>query len=127
MAQVPHGSTSGPLHFLGDKRANLKTEVIRKQSTPNFPKNKHFLPPDPHMFVYVLGGKKFLFFGKFGVLCFLVSFVLRLALFPYHRRFLFYINDLLNSPENCIDYFFVDDTNLIYRNKSLSEISHVMD
>ena len=28
----------------------------------------------------------FFFFGKFGVLCFLISFVLRISLFPYHRR-----------------------------------------
>ena len=40
---------------------NLKTEVRRKQSTPNSPKNKHFLRRDTHMF-----------FGKFGVLCFLM-------------------------------------------------------
>ena len=26
--------------------------VSRKQSTPNFPKNKHFLPPDTHIFSY---------------------------------------------------------------------------
>ena len=32
------------------KRANLKTGVTRKQSTPNFPKNEHFLPPDKHKF-----------------------------------------------------------------------------
>ena len=30
------------------KRANLKTGVSRKQSTPNFPKNEYFLPPDTH-------------------------------------------------------------------------------
>ena len=29
------------------KRVNLKTDASRKQSTPNFPKNKHFLPPPP--------------------------------------------------------------------------------
>ena len=28
--------------------ANLKTVFPKKQSTPNFPKNKHFLPPDAH-------------------------------------------------------------------------------
>ena len=28
---------------LKGERANLKTEVKRKQSTPNFPKNEHFL------------------------------------------------------------------------------------
>ena len=32
------------------------------------------------------GGKKYSFFGKFGVLCFLVTFILRFALLPYHRR-----------------------------------------
>ena len=53
------------------KRANLKTGVSRKQSTPKFLKNKHFLPPDTHTYVFVLGGKKCLFYGNFGVLCFL--------------------------------------------------------
>ena len=28
---------------------NLKTGVSRKQSTPNFPKKEHFLPPDTHI------------------------------------------------------------------------------
>ena len=39
-----------------------------------------------HMYLCVSGGNKFLFFGKFGVLCFLVTSVLRFALFPYHRQ-----------------------------------------
>ena len=34
------------------KRTNLKTVVSRKQSTPNFPKNEHFLPPDTHTCAY---------------------------------------------------------------------------
>ena len=34
----------------------------------------------------VSGGKKFLFFGKFGWLCFLVTFILRFALLSYYRR-----------------------------------------
>ena len=34
------------------KRTNHKTDVTRKQSTPNFPKNKHFLPP--YLFCYFL-------------------------------------------------------------------------
>ena len=76
-----------------DKRANLKTKVTRKQSTPNFPKNEHYT------YVCVSGGKKCLFFKKIGVLCFLVTSVLRfallsltqppitpVALFPYHRQ-----------------------------------------
>ena len=34
-------------------RQYLKTGVSRKQSTPNFPKNEHFLPPDTHGVRYV--------------------------------------------------------------------------
>ena len=64
------------------KRANVKTEVTRKQCTPNFPKNKYFSPPDE---IYS-GGKKCSFFGKFGVHCFLVTSVLGFALLLYYRR-----------------------------------------
>ena len=66
--------------------ATLKTGVSRKQSTPNFPnfpKNRHFLPPG---YVCVSEGKKCPFFGKFDVLCFLETPVLRFALLPYYRR-----------------------------------------
>ena len=62
------------------------------QSTPHFPKNKHFLPPDTHTNMCVSGGKKCLFFGKFGVLCFLETSILRFALLPYYRRFLIHCN-----------------------------------
>ena len=47
---------------------NLKTGVSRKQSTPNFPKNEHFLCASE--------GKK----------CFLETTVLRFALLPYYQR-----------------------------------------
>ena len=62
--------------------------VSRKQSTPNFPKNEHFLPPHTHRYVCVSGGKKCSFFrkfGKFGVLFFLEKPVLRFALLPYYQ------------------------------------------
>ena len=77
-------------HFLpfdAHTYVNLKTGVSREQSLPNFPKNEHFLHPDTHTFVCVSGGKKCSFFGKFGVLCFLETPVLRFALLPYYRRF----------------------------------------
>ena len=45
--------------------------VSRKQSKLNFQKNEHFLPADKGTYVCVSGSKKCLFFGKFGVLCFL--------------------------------------------------------
>ena len=56
--------------IVGNKaqRANLKTDISRKQSTANFPKNEHSLPPEMHMYMCVSVGKKCSFFGKFGVL-----------------------------------------------------------
>ena len=45
-----------------------------------------FLPPDTHMYVCVSGVKKCWFFGKFGVLRFHVTSVLRFALLFYYRR-----------------------------------------
>ena len=54
------------------------------QEIQNFRKtNISFLPPD----VCVSEGKKCLLFGKFGVLCFLETPVLRFALLPYYRRY----------------------------------------
>ena len=58
--------------------ANLETGVARKQSMLNFPKNEYFLPLDKHTLrnegVRNIRG---VFFGKFGMLCFLVTAVLR--------------------------------------------------
>ena len=51
-----------------------------------FLKNEHFLLPDTHTHVCISGGKKWLFFGKFYVLFFLETPVLRFALLPYYRR-----------------------------------------
>ena len=61
-----NGLNSGFYQFFGNKAKmmNLKTGVSRKQSTPNFPKNEHFLPPDTHMYVWVSGSKKCWFFLK---------------------------------------------------------------
>ena len=33
-------------------RQNIKTEVTRRQSTLNFPKNEHFLPSDKEMYIF---------------------------------------------------------------------------
>ena len=66
--------------------ANLKTGASRKQSTPNLPRNENLLSPDTHTYVCVLGGKKYSFFQKFGVFCFLEALVLRFALLPHYRR-----------------------------------------
>ena len=48
---------------------------------------KHtFLPSDTHACACVSVGKKCLFFGKFGVLCFLVTPDLRFILLPYCQQ-----------------------------------------
>ena len=54
----------------------------KKQSVPNFPKSEHFLPPDTHK-ICVSEGKKRSFSGKFGVLFFFETPVLRFALLHY--------------------------------------------
>ena len=59
---------------------------LKKTNLVKFSENEHFLPPDTHTHVCVSGGKKCLFFGKFGVLCFLETTVLRFVLLPYYRR-----------------------------------------
>ena len=42
-------------------------EVTRKQSTPNFLKNKHFFSPDTQAYMCVSSGKKCMFLGKIDV------------------------------------------------------------
>ena len=44
------------------KRRNLKTEVTRKQSTPNFPKSEHSLPPDIHTYAHLRSEIRFFAF-----------------------------------------------------------------
>ena len=68
------------------QKMNFRKGVTRKQSTPNFTKNEHILPPHTHTSVCISGDKKWLLFGKFGVFCFLVTPVLRFALLPYCPR-----------------------------------------
>ena len=58
----------------------ISKRVLQENKTSNFPKNEHFLPPDTHSYVCVSGGKKCLFLGKFDVLCFLETPVLRFTL-----------------------------------------------
>ena len=60
------------------------TVIFRIQN--QFPKNKHFLPPDTYVCVSI--GKKYLFFWKFSVLPFLKRPVLRFALLPYYNKYI---------------------------------------
>ena len=47
------------LSVIRQKKGEPKTVVTRKQSTPNFPKNEHFLPHNTYTYVWASGGKKF--------------------------------------------------------------------
>ena len=61
-------------------------EVTKKKTKrAKFHEKQTFLTPDTHTHVCVSGSKKCSFFEKFGMLCFLVTSVLRFALLPYHR------------------------------------------
>ena len=53
------------------KRTILKTEITRKQSSPNFPKNDHFLPPDMHTCMCVSGVRNIRFLKNLWCFVFL--------------------------------------------------------
>ena len=69
------------------QKGESQNGCFKKKSTPNFPKNEH-LPPDTHTYLCVSGGKKCSLFGKFGVLYFLETPVLRFYFSTYYRRYL---------------------------------------
>ena len=81
---------------------NFSSSVIRQKGESRngcFKKRKHGKFSEKRIFltlirtrtcVCVSGGKKCWFFGKFGVLYFLETAVLRFALLPYYRRFHLY-------------------------------------
>ena len=71
---------------------NLSSGIRQKGESQNgcFKKAKHAKISEKQTFltpVCVSGGKKCLFFGNFGVLCFLETPVLRFAPLPYYRRY----------------------------------------
>ena len=51
-----------------------------------FSKNERFLSPYKYTYVCVSGSKKWSFFEKVSLFCFLVTFVLIFVLLPYYRR-----------------------------------------
>ena len=63
---------------------NKAGQIFRKTNISFPQENEHLLPPDAH--VGIFRGKNCSFFGKFDLLCFLVTPVLRFDLLPYHRR-----------------------------------------
>ena len=75
------------LRWLGEKslvveqkKGNLKSKHAK------FSEKETFLTQLYAHVRCVSGSKKFLFFGKYGILCFLVTSVLRFVFFPYQLR-----------------------------------------
>ena len=87
------------------QKANLKTGVTREQSTSNLPQKRTFVNTwyahvCTRTYVCVCVRKKCLFFGKPGVLCFLVTPVLRFALLPYCRPIVERENQNTERPQS---------------------------
>ena len=104
------------------KKANLKTEITKKQSTSIFPKKQTFLIPwyahemvkhtqtnrwqqptnylnEFDHFASVSGGVTCSFSGKLGVLCFVVNSILRFALLPYYGRYNLFIRNQVDYAD----------------------------
>ena len=78
------------------QKGESQNGCFKKTKQAKFSKKpEHFLPPDTHTYVCVSGGKKCSFFEKFGVLCFLETPLLRLALLPYYRRIILFALQLM--------------------------------
>ena len=67
------------------QKCESQNGCFKEKSTPNFRKNKHFLPRHTHTYVCVSGGKKCSFFGKLCVLFFLETPVLRFTFLSLFR------------------------------------------
>ena len=72
---------------------------FKKTKDANFPKKNNISYPlkRTRSYVCVSGCKKCLFFGKFGVLCFLESPVLRFALLPSQKKIDFHIGPTVSK------------------------------
>ena len=78
------GAVSNDLHIVGNKvKEWISNGCFKKTKHVKFSEKQVFLAL---WYACVSGGKKCLFFGKFDVLCFLGTPVLRFAFLPYYRR-----------------------------------------
>ena len=68
------------------QKGESQNGYFKKTKHAKFSESEHFSPPDMLTYVSVSGGMKCSFLGKFGVLCFLETPVLRFTLLPYYRH-----------------------------------------
>ena len=79
------------------QKGESQNGCFKKAKRAKISEKQTFLTPDTHTYVCVSGGKKCLFFGNFGTLCFLETPVLRFALLPYYRRIALPFADVLQN------------------------------
>ena len=70
-----------------------------------FQKTPNISYPLIRTYMCVSGGKKYSFFGKFGVFCFLETLALRFALLPYYQRY--YVLKYSNMPQYAEQKIFI--------------------
>ena len=75
-----------PVSSVMSQNGESQNGSFKKTKHAKFYEKQTFLIPDAHTYMRLSGGKKCSFFGKVGVLCFLETPVLRLALLPYYRQ-----------------------------------------
>ena len=68
------------------QKGESQNGCFKKAKHAKISEKQTFLTPDTHTYVCVSGGKKCLFLGNFGVLCFFETPVLRFAFLPYYRQ-----------------------------------------
>ena len=75
-------------NYLKSATSSKNSTVIMQKGKTQYGGNKTarqiFLKANVY---FVSGGKKCSFFGKFGELCFLVTFLVSFTLLPYYREF----------------------------------------
>ena len=104
--------------FVGNKaKGRISKRVLQENKARQIFRKRAFLtPPDTHTCMCVSGGEEFSFFGKCGVLFFLVTSGLRFALLPHYRRLMQEKSCKLNLSSH------VPLNQLVVPNQKLSEI-----
>ena len=75
------------IYLVGNKaKGQISKRLFQENNARKISEKWTFLPPDIHKYECISGGNKCSFFGKFSVLCFLETPVLRFTLLPYYRR-----------------------------------------
>ena len=98
-----HSIKSRHLEFVGNKAKGRITKWVfqENKARQNFRKTNFLF-----LFLRVcIGVKKCSFFGKFGVLCFLETPVLRFALLPYYQRIMGKVSTFRSHSYKLIHFF----------------------